>query len=656
MVDHEKSRIEPALSYGVGDNQPSFLDEALALEKDWFNAVESFLSEVEVERIRSRLTVERRYVLARVIKALLREHFIKAAEFPASDLLLIDLESNGCTLEVEGFRSSQILLLAECNRITANWRESGVSVPVNYPAHLLDLVSGEIAGTSRSAWQTLAQEISDSTLNEAWAWVRHSELNSKVEYSARETGHRSFFDWLQQTISTGKTELFLEQWSAVGHPLHIVPKAHLGVDPSTAHAMFPEFQPTVQTRLAALRRDVAHVELADGIESIYHYFGHHFPDWFRDWEHRLIIENRCPENYVPLPVHPWQADVILKHLCAVSIVEGHLLLLDGPTLDTEPTLSVRTVMPCGDSHAPNLKLSLAVRLTSGVRSITPRSCQMGPRICHLLRKIIAEDKQLQSRVELVDEEVGIHYNPRYDAVDHARYVSAILRRGISSCVATDELAVIGAALPLYSPITGMPLFLEVSGHVLCTLNEALNSFREYVQLLLEIILRFYLVHGISLEAHGQNCLVVFGGAHEVRRILLRDFGGIRIYEPSLMAHGHHLTIHKDRLTIVKCFEELRLNLLHRVYQCHIGHLAYGLSSYFGLAESRFWMEVAGVTEGVLDSLRNEVESYLWLEERAFILDPIWLGKASLRMRLLDRAKDISVKVPNPLLQAFHCCD
>jgi len=109
--------------------------------------------------------------------------------------------------------------------------------------------------------------------------------------------------------------------------LHIIPKARTGIGPDAAFAMFPEFRPTISVRLAALHEDAAHVELPSGMSSASEYFSHHFPAWHTAWREALENSGLRPECFVPLPLHPWHADVIVPQQCASQLASGTLALL-----------------------------------------------------------------------------------------------------------------------------------------------------------------------------------------------------------------------------------------------------------------------------------------------------------------------------------------
>jgi len=271
---------------------------------------------------------------------------------------------------------------------------------------------------------------------------------------------------------------------------------------------------------------------------------------------------------------------------------------------------------------------------------------MGPRVSRLLRRLIGSDPALSGRLDLLDEELGIHHSIGSPS-DCDRYLSFLARRPVAAALGDDEIAVLGAALPLPSPGGAEPLLLEVMARH-AESGSGIAAFRTYVSELLQVVLRLYLVHGIALEAHGQNMLAVFSPEGHLRRFLARDFGGIRIHEPSLICAGWKLDVHPDRLTVVQDFEALRMHLLHRVYQCHIGDLAQTLAAHLRAGEHVLWRDVAAVTAEIFDSLRDHVPRDRWEEERSFLFNGPWIGKASLRMRLENSATDIAVPIVNPL--------
>jgi siderophore synthetase component len=198
-------------------------------------------------------------------------------------------------------------------------------------------------------------------------------------------------------------------------------------------------------------------------------------------------------------------------------------------------------------------------------------------------------------------------------------------------------------------VSNGPFLLEVlAGNGSERSAEPTSVFRTYLRTLLRPVIRFYLCYGIALEAHPQNTFLVVDAAGRAAKILVRDFGGIRIHEPTLHAAGYTLRVHPDRLTVTDDWEKARRKLVHAVFQWHVGHLAWSLSRTAGIEELALWGVARDVTAAVIDEQRDDTPSSRWAAERAYLLDSQWSAKSSLRMRLAGTQSEMFVATANPL--------
>ncbi|MEX6368040.1 IucA/IucC family protein [Providencia huaxiensis] len=62
---------------------------------------------------------------------------------------------------------------------------------------------------------------------------------------------------------------------------------------------------------------------------------------------------------MPLPVHDWHLNHWVKQQ-ATSLIDEEILLIDGPQLETKPTMSFRTMLPTDAINTAFIKLPIAV--------------------------------------------------------------------------------------------------------------------------------------------------------------------------------------------------------------------------------------------------------------------------------------------------------
>lgn len=350
----------------------------------------------------------------------------------------------------------------------------------------------------------------------------------------------------------------------------------------------------------------------------------------------------APDGYVCQPVHPWQRDAVLRRRYP------ELVALPGG-LVAQPTAALRTVLlPVGrDGRRRYLKLSLDVQITSTRRTISVASARNGPVLSGLLHRLVDDDPD-GGRVSLLAETAGA-------AVDVAggRDGSAILRAGLGGRLASGEVAVPGGALPARVPGGGSVLGMLVDRFavgralVLDRAGAALAFLTEYARLLLPPLLRLATCHGVALEAHLQNCLPTFV-AGVPRRMVFRDFAGLRLHLPRLAAAGWDVALWPGSVVGTGEVGTMRAKLGYTAVQAHLGELVVLLVESHGLVEAAAWRAVRQVVDEVYEPLRADPR----YAEAAAADHAAWTAarvphKALVRMRLVGSG-DVYVPVRNPL--------
>lgn len=644
--------VQPAAN-PAPDNQPSLTEMARDKQQRWVAALaaEGVLpAGLDPAALPARVAEAGRDLVARIGIALLQEGLLQP-RFCGDGEARVPVPRPGDetgVLVLQGLSQDSPSLYPKLRL----FRQSGNQppVPIEGPIELLACVLPAMQGTPLRGLSRVAEELTDCWLNEALCRVYRAAWNERLRETIRAARQSTLWAWLRDLPGPPNRAPDLEQWSAVGHPYHPTHKTRLGMAPDEVLSFCPEFQPQVPLGLLAARRARCGGETMAGAVPGALWLERHFPTQAAAWRDGLIERGHDPAQYRAIPVHPWQARHVIPKRFARSIAAGDLVPLPGAAIPCAPTVSVRTLVPLEEAAAPHIKVSLAVRLTSVERTISPRSCEMGPRISALLEDLIARDATLSEGMSILPEEAGLYFaaaDP--EEREEARHLAAVLRRNPALVCGPGEIAIPATALAEASPVTGAPLFLELSPASLGgDPAAARTALARYAEALLRPLLTLYLRYGIALEAHMQNSLGLYGRDGALRRFLFRDFGGIRIHEPSLRAAGLPLEVHPDRLTVIDARDEVRNKLTSRTLHYHLGYLISRVCRHLRTGEGPFWSDTAEVVSGILEDLRGDVAPATWRRERAALLDNDWEHKTSLRMRIQAISGDTYRRGPNPL--------
>ena len=362
----------------------------------------------------------------------------------------------------------------------------------------------------------------------------------------------------------------LESLVVDGHRYHPSYKSRLGFDAADNAEFGPEFGRPLRPVWVALRRSVVD---CGGLE------GGARPE---------TVDGR-----VVVPVHPWQWRRHAATTWAALRAEGSLVELGRGDDDYRAQQSIRSLANASHPERPTLKLALSIVTTSTARTLAPHAVANAPVITGWLERIVAGDAYLgrELRPVLLGERLG---------VAHSAELSAIWRDSLRPHLAAGE----GAA-----PFTAL-CHVDATGEPFVARWVKQQGVERWVRRLLEVtlppVLHLLVAHGIALEAHAQNLILIHEDGRPAR-LALRDFhDGLR-FSPAGLADpagrpvlrstpAGHLAVNRNSYLETTNDDEVRDFAVDCLCFVNLAELAMFLADWFGLAEERFWTLARGVVE------------------------------------------------------------
>lgn len=312
-----------------------------------------------------------------------------------------------------------------------------------------------------------------------------------------------------------------------GHPYHPCFKARLGFSEADHEAYGPEAGNCFQLIWLAVARDALHQVLPDEESAFWAAeLGAAWPDLDR----RRAVLSGGGAAYGLVPLHPWQWETLKDGALAPWLRAGRAVNLGAAGPFYRASQSVRTVMNADDPARAHVKLALNIVNTSSRRSLTPHSVPVAPVISAWLTGIVARDPVFETRYPLA-------LLPEYAATIADRdgplagQVAAVWRGSVDALLRPGEAAVPFNLLAV-TEADGRPAvapWLDRHGPA-------------WVQRLIEVsvlpVLHLLVHHGIAVEAHAQNMILVHRDGWP-ERLILRDFHESIEYSPAFLREPEH---------------------------------------------------------------------------------------------------------------------
>ncbi|MEQ4732467.1 MULTISPECIES: IucA/IucC family protein [Providencia] len=481
----------------------------------------------------------------------------------------------------------------------------------------------------------LKSDIENSINNDINARNYRTEWSVLINTQMAKYNTNYLTDWVTGQYSIRDAALFLDQWGSLeGHPYYPTWKSRPNMSLEDVAALSPEFNATVNLTVMALRQDMAYVESLPHVESIHDWFLQRFPIVGRQWVKWLKQQGKNPYQWLPLPVHDWHLNHWVKQQ-ATSLIDEEILLIDGPQLETKPTMSFRTMLPTDAINTAFIKLPIAVWMTSEMRSLQAKSIHMGPRISQLIDDILNHEHYFNGKMESLREDVGIHYRHAVEQDDSAgRFISVVFRCTNAYEKNDHLLPITVATLFTDLPYQPRPIFTELIEKSGLTPQQWFN---QYATVILTPCISMFLLYGVALEAHQQNTQVLFTVQGIPEKFLIRDYGDGRIFLPLLNQRGYQLQAYRWPGILPTVFEEdiepVRTFLISACLVCHLHELAVHLTRFYRLTDHQLWLELKTVVHDVFKQLQPRVDDNLWRHEYQMFMNEPWQTRSLLSMHI-----------------------
>lgn len=377
-----------------------------------------------------------------------------------------------------------------------------------------------------------------------------------------------------------------------GHPYHPSYKSRLGFTLDDNGTYAPEIASAVAPLLLAVRRDRSRWAVSATINQEHAacaLLGD--TDWqcFRD---ELSRRGLRPEDYLPLPVHPWQWEEVILPTFHQALARRELLPIGPLTERYLPQQSIRTLGNLDDRNGLSLKLSMNLVNTSTSRVLAPHTVQNAAVISDWLLALVERTDWPAPMVRpvLLREVAGVSFTALAPA--HGQYgaLACIWRESVHQHLQPGEAA---------APMTAL-LHVDADGRPFVDQWVKRYGPEPWLKRLVERawlpVLHLLWQHGTALESHAQNMILL----HEdglPARVALKDFhDGVRFCKtllfgpaPALIAPPpEHARVNPNSFLETDDAGELRDFTFDALFFVNLAELAWLFQRFYDMTEARFW--------------------------------------------------------------------
>ncbi|MER5749764.1 IucA/IucC family siderophore biosynthesis protein [Streptomyces sp. NPDC002088] len=401
-----------------------------------------------------------------------------------------------------------------------------------------------------------------------------------------------------QAIETGMTE---------GHPCFVANNGRLGFGIHEYLSYAPETASPVRLVWLAAHRSRAAFTAGVGIE---------YESFLRD-ELGSVTLNRFrvtlsdqgldPDDYLLIPVHPWQWWNKLSVTFAAEVARRNLVCLGEGDDEYLAQQSIRTFFNSSHPEKHYVKTALSVLNMGFMRGLSAAYMEATPAINDWLAQLIDNDPVLKSTgLSIIRERAAVGYRHlEYEAATdryspYRKMLAALWRESpVASLQDGESLATMASLAHVDHEGTSFAgALIEQSG---LTPKEWL---RRYLRAYFTPLLHSFYAYDLVYMPHGENVILVLKDG-VVQRAIYKDIAE----EIAVMDADAVLPPTVERLRVEVPEDKKLLSIFTDVFDCFFRFLAANLATEGILTEDDFWRTVADVTRDYQESVPELADKF-----------------------------------------------
>ncbi|MER6437393.1 MULTISPECIES: IucA/IucC family siderophore biosynthesis protein [unclassified Streptomyces] len=438
-----------------------------------------------------------------------------------------------------------------------------------------------------------------------------------------------------QAIETGMTE---------GHPCFVANNGRLGFGVHEYLSYAPETASPVRLVWLAAHRSRAAFTAGVGIS---------YETFLREelgepaltrFAATLTGQGLDPEDYLLIPVHPWQWWNKLSVTFAAEVARRHLVCLGEGDDEYLAQQSIRTFFNTSRPGKHYVKTALSVLNMGFMRGLSAAYMEATPAINDWLAQLVESDPVLRSTgLSIIRERAAVGYRHlEYEAATdryspYRKMLAALWRESPVACLQEGEtLATMASLVHVdHEGASFAGALVERSGLT------PVEWLRGYLRAYLTPLLHSFYAYDLVYMPHGENVILVLKDG-VVQRAVFKDIAEeIAVMDPQAV-----LPPAVERIRVEVPEDQKLLSIFTDVFDCFFRFLAANLAADGVLEEDVFWRTVAESVRAYQDATPELADRFAQYD----LFAPEFALSCLNRLQLRDNRQMVDLTDPSAALQ------
>ncbi|WP_369246780.1 IucA/IucC family siderophore biosynthesis protein [Streptomyces sp. R41] len=438
-----------------------------------------------------------------------------------------------------------------------------------------------------------------------------------------------------QAIETGMTE---------GHPCFVANNGRLGFGVHEYLSYAPETASPVRLVWLAAHRSRAAFTAGVGIDYESFVREELGTETVQRFAETLKSQGLDPDDYLLIPVHPWQWWNKLSVTFAAEVAQRHLVCLGEGDDEYLAQQSIRTFFNHSNPEKHYVKTALSVLNMGFMRGLSAAYMEATPAINDWLAQLVENDPVLKSTgLSLIRERAAVGYRhlefeaatDRYSP--YRKMLAALWRESpVPSLQEGETLATMASLAHVdHEGASFAGALIERSGLT------PVEWLRRYLRAYLTPLLHSFYAYDLVYMPHGENVILVLkDGA--VQRAIYKDIAEeIAVMDPDAV-----LPPAVERIRVEVPEDKKLLSIFTDVFDCFFRFLAANLADEGILDEDDFWRTVAESIREYQDATPELADKFRQYDMFA----PEFALSCLNRLQLRDNKQMVDLADPSGALQ------